>query len=63
MSITSDQKPVECDRCGREIHELEPVTNLQFSGAMDALRMVCPDCIQDLVATWNEGDAIEEGER
>lgn len=59
MSITSDEKPSECDRCGGEIHDLEPVTNIQFSGGVDAHRMICHYCIQDIVEVWNQGDAVE----
>jgi hypothetical protein len=48
----------ECDRCGKEIGPLEPATNLQFSGGVDALRTACADCIEDIVEVWNEGDAV-----
>lgn len=61
-SITSDEKPSECDRCGDSIGELEPVTNIQFSGGVDALRMVCHDCINDIIEVWNEGDAVQDGD-
>lgn len=57
MSVTTPDGTTECDRCAREIHELEPVTGIQFSGGVDAHRLVCPDCIDDIVATWNEGAA------
>ena len=52
-------RPSECDRCGRQIHDLEPVTTIQFSGGVDAHRMVCADCIEVIVEVWNEGDAVE----
>jgi len=47
----------ECDRCGSTIRPLEPATNLQFSGGVDALRIVCHNCIEEIVAVWNEGEA------
>ncbi|WP_248515074.1 hypothetical protein [Salinarchaeum laminariae] len=55
---TTDSERQECDRCGTEFGALEPVTNIQFSGGVDALRTACADCIEDLVDTWNEGDAV-----
>ena len=61
-SITQDEKPSECDRCGSEIHKLEPVTSIQFSGGVDALRMVCHHCIQEIVEVWNQGDAVQDGD-
>jgi hypothetical protein len=50
--------PVACDRCGDDIHQLEPATNIQFSGGVDALRTVCTDCIHEIIEVWNEGDAV-----
>lgn len=50
---------VDCDRCGKAITGLEPVTNIQFSGNIDAHRTACHSCIQDLVDVWNEADAVE----
>lgn len=57
-SITSDERPADCDRCGSEIHDLEPVTSIQFSGGVDAFRMICHTCVEDIVDVWNEGDAV-----
>ena len=54
---SDDDAPVECDRCGGEIGELQPVTNIQFSGGVDALRTACHDCIQAIIETWNQGEA------
>ena len=50
---------VECDRCGSEISGLEPVTTIQFSGAVDGHRTACYDCIEDVIDVWNEGEKIE----
>lgn len=50
-----DREPAECDRCGSEIHVLEPATKIHFSGGVDALRTVCADCIEEIVDVWNEG--------
>lgn len=58
MSITSDERPADCDRCGEDIGQLEPVTSIQFSGGVDAHRMVCVGCIEEIVDVWNEGDAV-----
>lgn len=47
----------DCDRCGGEIRPLDVATNIQFSGGVDAQRLACGDCIEDIVDVWNEGDA------
>jgi hypothetical protein len=46
----------ECDRCGDLIGPLEPCTNIQFSGGVDALRTACHNCIEEIVEVWNEGE-------
>jgi C4-type Zn-finger protein len=56
--MADDDDRVECDRCGRTIGQLEPVTNIQFSGGVDALRTACLDCIQEITEVWNEGEAV-----
>lgn len=43
----------ECDRCEREIHQLEPAATLQFGGAFGFDKMmICFDCAQVLVEWW-----------
>lgn len=48
-------EPVDCDRCEDEIPALMPATSVQFSGGVDAHRLLCYDCITDLVEVYNEG--------
>lgn len=54
-----ESEPVECNRCGSEISGLEPVTTIQFSGAVDGHRTACYDCVEDVIEVWNDGTAIE----
>lgn len=45
-----------CDRCERDIHDLEPATGIQFGGSVQTDEMlICHDCIEFIIEWWDEG--------
>lgn len=53
----------ECDRCERDIHDLEPAAVLSFSAAIETDELVvCLDCANLLVEWWNERPVSTEAD-
>lgn len=60
-SLFSNDRGRSCDRCERDIHDLEPAGTISFNGAINADELiVCPECSQLLVDWWNERPDSEE---
>lgn len=50
-----------CDRCGREIHDLEPAATITLGGAFNVEELIiCLDCGDVLMDWWEDTDG--EGE-
>jgi len=44
-----------CDRCERDIHDLEPAGSISFGGAFGSQEViVCSSCSDILVDWWND---------